>query len=133
MQKTFTDLLNIAKQNVEHNPSIVIEDTQTVLTRYTEAFRGEIDEVMKEVRQRNEVYLVDELSDLAWVYANILALLENRGLITDATHVIDHGWQKYTERTPAFLKASSELWEEIKSTQKEELARQHKKKYEKNV
>ena len=128
--KNFNDLLQIARQNIEHNPSIVDADLRVVLARYTDALRGEIDEVLNEVREENEVYLADELSDIAWVYANILALLENRGLLTDAASVTDHGWQKYTERTPAFLEASSELWGQIKAKQKAALAEKHKNKYQ---
>ncbi len=129
MTKTFLDLLTIARKNVRENPSIKSENTQSVTERYFQGLRDEVQEVKEEMRENNEIRLVDELSDIAWDYAVLLSVLEDRGYIPSVDAVIEHANEKYTERMPAFLQASQELWEEIKVRQKAELRRRHGEKY----
>lgn len=132
MTKKFEDILLIAKQNVEHNPSIVEADTNSAVRRYIAGLIDEVREVEKEIKVDNEVYLNDELSDIAWDYATLLSVLENRGLISSAQDIFEYAHKKYLERTPAFLEGSQDLWIEIKEQQKKELKKKHEEKYGKN-
>ena len=104
-------------------------ETMHAVGKYVDGLLDEVEEVKKELKENNEVHLVDELSDIAWDYAVMLALLEQRGLITRAEDVLEHAHEKYTERAPAFLEGSQDLWEQIKQKQKIELAQKHKEKY----
>lgn len=130
MPKSFLDILAIARENVRKNPSIVGESTVTVCQRYIDGLRDEVAEVADEIKENNAVYLEDELSDIAWDYATLIALAEYRGLIPSAEGVLEHGFQKYSERTPAFLLGNQDLWNEIKAKQKETLNQRHKVMYE---
>ena len=127
--KNFRDLLEIAKKNVKDNPSIFDSETGQVSKRYLDALGDEVVEVTEELRENNAVKLEDELSDIAWVYGVLLALCEDRGLIDSVDDVINHAYKKYTERTPAFLEASAEMWEEIKKKQNSDLANRHQERY----
>lgn len=128
-QKGFLDILNIARENVRKNPDVVNADTHTIIQRYLSGIEAEVAEVRREAREGNEVYLTDELSDIAWDYAVLLALCEVHGYISGAEDVLVHGVEKYTQRTPAFLQGDAVLWEEIKLKQKETLAKRHSDKY----
>ena len=82
-----------------------------------------------EVREHNEVHLTDELSDIAWDYAVVLALAEYRGLVPSVESILAHGYEKYAERAPAFLEASEDRWDEVKAKQKADLKQKHQEKY----
>lgn len=127
--KNFIDILNIARQNVRENPGFVALSSEEAVKNCLEGIDDEVEEVKKEIRKENEVHLVDELSDIAWDYARLLAVLERDGYIADAKEVLNHGVKKYTERLPAMLAGGEELWDEIKQKQKEELKRNHEEKY----
>ena len=127
--KGFFDMLAIARENVRQNPNLVNADTTEIVFRYLRGIKDEVDEVSDEVKVDNDVYLTDELSDIAWDYAVLLALLEERGYVTSAEQVLTHGLQKYTERTPAFRAGNAVLWEDIKTRQKEVLSKRHTEKY----
>lgn len=132
MQKSFLDILEIARENVRNNPIITKQGSVKAAQEYLKGLMDEVREVEEEVKENNEVYLVDELSDIAWDYSVLLAVLENRGLISNAEDVLAHGHKKYTERTPAFMKGSEELWSEIKAKQKIQLKKRHIEKYGKS-
>lgn len=125
----FMDMLELARENVRNNPSVINNSTEDVYHRYLQGLKDEAEEVTAEVKEDNSVYLTDELSDIAWDYAMILALLESRGYILNAEEVLAHGFKKYHERTPALRESSSERWEAIKKTQKEDLKKRHEEKY----
>jgi NTP pyrophosphatase (non-canonical NTP hydrolase) len=125
----FMDMLELARENVRSNPSVVNNSTEDVYHSYLQALKDEAEEVTAEVKEDNSVYLTDELSDIAWDYAMILALLESRGYILSAEEVLTHGFNKYYERTPALRESSSEMWQAIKKTQKEELKKRHEEKH----
>lgn len=131
MQKDFLDLLALARENVERNPTIIKSETNAVAGRYLDSVIDEVKEVIPEVKENNAIYLTDELSDVAWSYAVTLALLEKRGLIISAQDVLDHAHTKFTQRSPAFLKEDYDLWNDIKSKQKAALKEQHLDTYEK--
>ncbi len=121
----FRDILNIARDNVRENPSVVDVPTKEICEQYLSGLVDEVNEVRAEVKENNEIYLMDELSDIAWDFAVVLALAEYRGLISNAEQVIEHGFVKYNERAPAFLEADEEMWDNIKAKQKEELKKRH--------
>lgn len=129
MAKNFIDILNIARWNVRENKVIKSEDAETAAKIFLHGLMDEVAEVEVEIKENNSIRLADELSDIAWDFAVLMALMEDRGLIDDAEDVIDHGFQKYTERSPAMKEASIEMWNEIKAGQKEELAKRHQEKY----
>jgi len=127
--KGFSDILAIARENVTKNPKLRARTTEIALKKYLEGLVDEVREVKEEIREDNEIHLVDELSDIAWNYAVLLELLAERGLIPEVDVVMEHAHEKYTQRMPAFLEGSSDLWSEIKSTQKQELKKKHEEKY----
>jgi NTP pyrophosphatase (non-canonical NTP hydrolase) len=125
----FSDILNIARDNVRKNPSIVDLTTEAATRRYLNGLIDETEEVFAEVKEKNAVFLADELSDIAWDYAVVLALLEYRGLIPSVEEVLSHAHNKYIERAPAFLEADDALWEEVKQSQKQSLTAKHQELY----
>lgn len=129
MPKGFLDIVAIARDNVRKNPSVVDLSTEDATKRYLNGLSDEVEEVFVEVKENNAVFLADELSDIAWNYAVVLALLEYRGLIPSVEIVLAHAHTKYVERAPAFLEASSELWDEVKKMQKATLEKKHQEQY----
>ena len=125
----FLEILEIARENVRKNPSLQDRPVEEVALQYLKGLNDEVDEVFAEVKESNEVHLTDELSDIAWDYAVVLALLEYQGYIKSAEAVIEHGAKKYSERAPAFLEASEDLWDSVKAKQKTELKQRHQEKY----
>lgn len=129
MQKGFPDILAIARENIKRNPSLADRSVEDVAHQYLQGLRDEVQEVADEVRSDNTVHLEDELADIAWDYACVLAQLEQHGYIDSAESVLEHGLKKYTERAPAFLEASEDMWDAVKKTQKEQLKHRHKETY----
>lgn len=129
MEAHFLKILEIARENVRKNPSIVKVPTAEICERYLEGLMDEVTEVRAEIREHNEVHLTDELSDIAWDYAVVLALAEYRGLIENAELVLAHGAEKYGERAPAFLESSEDMWNAVKAKQKADLKARHQEKY----
>jgi NTP pyrophosphatase (non-canonical NTP hydrolase) len=129
MSKGFLDILAIARENVRKNPSLQNLAPEAVATRYLSGLQDEVEEVQPEVRQDNSIYLEDELSDIAWDYACLLAQLERCGYIESVEAVLAHGFEKYSERTPAFLEGDQTLWNDIKAKQKASLKTRHTERY----
>ncbi len=129
MIPNFENILAIARENVRKNPSIVKTETVDVALRYLKGLKEEVEEVQVEIKEKNSVYLTDELSDIAWDYAVLIALLETRGFIESAEEVLAHGCEKYSERAPAFLEESNEQWNAVKTKQKAELKKKHEAYY----
>ena len=127
--ETFRDLLNIARENIRHNPSLVDRSGVELGLQYLGGLKDEIEEVTAEIKDQNTVYLEDELSDIAWDYACVLASLEQKGLIESAEAVLAHGLEKYSRRAPAFLETTEDHWDSIKKLQKEELKKRHEALY----
>jgi NTP pyrophosphatase (non-canonical NTP hydrolase) len=125
----FQDILNIARENIRKNPSLQGRPAAEVALQYLGGLKDEVEEVRDEIKENNHVHLEDELSDIAWDYACVLAQLEYAGYIESAETVIAHGFDKYSERAPAFLETSEDLWDAIKTKQKIELKERHQEKY----
>ncbi len=125
----FSDILRIARENIRHNPSLQGRDVVEVAAQYLEGLQDEVAEVRVEIKEHNRIHLEDELSDIAWDYACVLAKLEEAGYIASAEAVIAHGLAKYAERAPAFLEASEDMWDAVKAKQKAELKQRHEELY----
>ena len=125
----FRELLDIARENIRKNPSLQGRPSEAVALQYLAGLADEVEEVRDEIKVNNEIHLEDELSDIAWDYACLLAQLESQGYIENAEAVIAHGLVKYTERAPAFLENSEEPWDVVKAKQKEDLQNRHQEKY----
>ena len=133
MSKVFLEILDIARENIRRNPSLVGRSGDELGLQYLGGLKDEVEEVAVEIKENNAVYLQDELSDIAWDYACVLAALEQKGLIESAEAVLAHGLEKYSERAPAFLEASEEQWDAVKKTQKEILKARHQALYKDGV
>lgn len=129
MSKGFLAILAIARDNIRLNPSLMGRSGEDLGQQYLRGLMDEVEEVKVEVKEHNTVYLEDELSDIAWDYACVLASLEAKGLIKSAEGVLEHGLKKYSERAPAFLEVSEDMWDAVKKTQKEQLKQRHEETY----
>lgn len=127
--KNFAEILNIARENIRKNPSLHNRPPSEVALQYLGGLKDEVEEVCDEIKENNHVHLEDELSDIAWDYACVLAQLEHVGFIENAENVIAHGLSKYSERAPAFLEPSEDMWDRIKAKQKADLQQRHEEKY----
>jgi NTP pyrophosphatase (non-canonical NTP hydrolase) len=125
----FNDILAIARDNIFKNPDLQNRPAEQVVHKYLDGLKDEVEEVREEIRDKNRVFLEDELSDIAWDYACMLAALERAGYISSAEAVIVHGLEKYATRAPAFLETSEDMWDDIKAKQKLELTQRHQQLY----
>ena len=125
----FSDILDMARENIRDNPSLRGRPAKEVALQYLSGLKDEVEEVRAEIKENNKVHLEDELSDIAWDYACVLAQLEQAGYIERAEAVIAHGLTKYAERAPAFLETSEDMWDTIKAKQKAELKQRHEELY----
>ncbi len=125
----FRDILNLARENIQKNPSLQGRESEDVALQYLGGLKDEVEEVHNEIKENNRVHLEDELSDIAWDYACVLAQLEQAGYIDSAEAVIAHGLSKYSERAPAFLETNEVMWDAIKTKQKAELKQRHEERY----
>jgi NTP pyrophosphatase (non-canonical NTP hydrolase) len=130
MSQSFLTVIELARENVRNNPSLQGRSGEAVALQYLSGLKDEVKEVVTEIRPDNHVHLEDELSDIAWNYACVLAQLEHIGYIKNIEAVLEHSMQKYTQRAPAFLEESEEMWESIKATQKMILKKRHHEHYE---
>lgn len=129
MSEAFLKLIALARENIQYNPSLKGKTGEAVALQYLSGLMEEIEEVKVEIRADNQIYLTDELSDIAWDYACVLAQLEQAGYIERAEDMLTLGLQKYTERAPAFLEMTNERWNVIKAQQKLDLKQRHQEMY----
>jgi NTP pyrophosphatase (non-canonical NTP hydrolase) len=127
--KGFLEILNIAKRKVHESPSFRALPSEEAIQSCLRGIEDEVKEVEEEIRRDNKVYLEDELGDILWDYARLLAVLERDGFITSTGEVFAHGSQKFKERLPGILSKDEELWDQIKRKQKEDLKSRHEKEY----
>jgi NTP pyrophosphatase (non-canonical NTP hydrolase) len=71
----FRDILDIERDNVRRNPGVVNVPTKEICEWYLAGLMDEVSEVRAEIKENNSVHLIDELSDIAWDYAVVLALV----------------------------------------------------------
>jgi NTP pyrophosphatase (non-canonical NTP hydrolase) len=65
---------------------------------YFDQIRKEIDEAEAENRDKNQVYLEDELGDVFWDYLMLLNALASEGKISSIEKVFERCHKKFTER-----------------------------------
>lgn len=129
MQPDFYKILEIVRNNVQSNPWISDAETEEVAPRYLQGIIDETGEVRPELKENNQVYLTDELSDIAWDYLTLLSVLEARGWIESVDAVFAHGYSKYAARAPLGERMPDGHWSEVKKQQKVELQKLHQEKY----
>jgi len=93
---------------------------------YLNSIVEEVDEVRKELKVDNSIFLEDELWDILWTYMNMLHCFEKEWYINQKK-VFERCLQKYSERTDWMNNWIS--WEKIKMNQKEKLKKEHTEKY----
>lgn len=93
-----TEFLKIIEEKSEYdrnNPWYVGSET------YLEGIADEIKEVKAEMRDENQIFLTDELTDILWDYLNLLSSLKKEGKIESIEAVIQHAERKYGQRIAA--------------------------------
>lgn len=133
MMERFDSILNIARENIERKPSLQDRSVEAVAIQYLHGMQEEIEEVRAEIKIDNKIFLQDELADIAWDYACLLAQLEQAGYIDNAETVLQHGLAKYSERASAFLESDSGQWEATKAKQKAVLQERHEALYSRHA
>lgn len=64
---------------------------------FLEGIKDELDEVAIEMKDKNHVYLEDELGDIFWDYICLIENLEHEGKITKK-RVFERCYKKFSER-----------------------------------
>lgn len=95
---------------------------------FFEEILKEIKEAKDEVKENNSVYLEDELWDILWDYLCIIEALKVEWKIESFEKVLERCYKKFSERINEETWESRD-WKEIKKIQKEELKKEHFKKY----
>lgn len=99
---------------------------------YIDWIQDEFDEIKKELKQNNTVYLEDELWDLFWDFMCLLNSLEHENMITSQENVFKRAYEKFHERISEVRKEGNEhreTWKNIKSKQKAKREKEHKEKH----
>lgn len=100
---------------------------ETPLT-YLNELLGEVEEVKQELgKEKNMVYLEDELGDILWDYLNVLWLLDKEWKIKK-WRILKKSYKKFEERIDAIWEKWMS-WKEIKEKQKLRLEKRHKNMY----
>lgn len=95
---------------------------------YLNWIKDEFEEVEKEIKENNSVYLEDELWDVFWNYLCLLHSLESEWKITSVDSVFKRCYKKFGERV-WFDWNWWHNWQEVKDKQKQELKIEHNKLY----
>lgn len=128
----FDTMLQIIKQKLVVNTKQCDNDNENYLKKwlesdfYLDAIIHEVEETRPHMKEKNAVYLEDELWDILWDYMNLIYLLEREWKI-DAWKVLERSVKKYSERTNALENWMT--WDEIKKIQKQKLLQEHNAKY----
>ena len=121
-------ILNLSEKRINHLHNIDNAWWYEWYRTYITWLKNELAEVEDEIREKNSVYLEDELWDLFWDFICLLNSLEQDGLISKE-RVFERCFKKYIERlwkSPLFEAVN---WQETKKKQKEELRKEHNEKY----
>jgi len=95
---------------------------------YIEWIQDELEETKCEIKEKNSVYLEDELWDVFWDYLCLLNSLEQTWYI-DKKKVFERCYKKFSGRLWTDWQWAQEPWETIKKRQKEENRCEHEKMY----
>ncbi len=105
------------------------KQSQALSHSYLHEIKAEVDEVIEEIPNNRLCYLEDELADVLWDYLNAVSLLEKEQGV-DLISVLIRACKKYDQRISAIEQGIS--WDEIKKTQKMQLAKELKDSQAKN-
>lgn len=92
---------------------------------YIRSIKEELAEVEAEIKEKNSVYLEDELWDIFWTTICLINSLGEDNLI-NREKVFERCFKKYSERLWTSSEFENVNWQETKKKQKEELAKEHK-------
>lgn len=126
MTKFIEDYMNIIQQKYN-----IWEKTRPEWNNaemYLKWLIDEVKEVWDEIKDKNSIYLEDELWDILWDYLNVLFYLEKEWKITSWKKVFERSFGKYTERVSDQWKWI--LWKQTKEKQKARLQEEHKTRYQ---
>ncbi len=137
--KEIKKIFELSEYNVEKNYFAKREDAAI---KYLEEAKEEIDEAILECRDKNAIYLEDELGDIFWDYLASIKVLEKEGKIRSIENVFKNCFRKYSERLEILeLEKYKEWhnnpkkdevpkeWKKIKNKQKKSLKEKHEKLY----
>lgn len=99
---------------------------------YFESIYGEITEAQKENKEKNNVYLEDELWDMLWCQLMLLQSLKQEWKITSIDAVLERAYNKFSERVwvdGTRGTSNQGEWKKIKKWQKQRLKKEHENKY----
>ncbi len=96
---------------------------------FLEAVKWELKEVEEELKEKNSVYLEDELWDVFWTYVCFLQSLKAEGKITSLERVFERSYKKFSERISVKTWENNSDWDEVKKKQKEEIKNEHNNLY----
>jgi len=110
--------------------------------KYLKEAKDEINEAVLECKDKNAVYLEDELGDIFWDYLQAIKILERDGQIRSVENVFKNCFEKYSERLEILETDEIKSWEkkhgkekvppqwkEVKNKQKIRLKENHEKLY----
>ena len=90
----------------------------------------EVEEAFDEIKEKNSIYLEDELWDVFWDYCCLLQSLQKEWYIENVENVFKRSYKKFSERIDYVRKNDyPSSWKEIKDIQKIEREKEHKEKY----
>ncbi|ATU05134.1 hypothetical protein BKN14_01605 [Candidatus Gracilibacteria bacterium HOT-871] len=103
------------------------------LEKYLERLYNEINEVKDELKEKNSVFLEDEIGDCFWILFCLSQVLEKEGKIKSLENIFKRIEKKYKQRLIAVFSGDFEnkdkCWQEAKKKQKKELILEHEKLY----
>lgn len=94
---------------------------------YIKQLKKEIKEVQAEMKNKNSVYLEDELGDIFWDFLNLAYLLKLEGKIETEENIFKRCEKKFKARVKGIKNGIR--WEDIKKEQKRERKEEHLEKY----
>ena len=101
--------------------------------KYLERLYNEIDEVKDELKEKNSVFLEDEIWDCFWILFCLSQVLEKEWKIKSLENIFKRIEKKYKQRLVAVFSGDFEnkdkCWQEAKKKQKKELILEHEKLY----
>jgi NTP pyrophosphatase (non-canonical NTP hydrolase) len=120
MKHVFESLYELQKKNLTYSAWA----KQTSLKDRVKELQSEVQELMEEVETKQWDKFGDEMGDVFWDCLGVMARAEQEGHF-DSTRVLEHIYQKFTERKPFLLEEKhptreeeSRLWREVKAKQK---------------
>jgi NTP pyrophosphatase (non-canonical NTP hydrolase) len=121
-------IMNLSKKRINHLHNIDNCWWYEWYNTYLKEIINEIEETKEEIKEKNSVYLEDELWDIFWCYICLLNSLEQDKLI-NKEDVFKRCFNKFSERLWNSPRFESINWQETKKKQKEELKKEHLEKY----